>query len=137
MRSSEIISLTINNINLSEKYLILEQTKNGDKRYVPLTNRAIELLNVLIDNAKSNNRNNLFTITDAVRDVIFRRIRNTIDNFEIKTLHFHDTRHEAITRLAQKLDVLDLARMIGHRNINQLRTYYNATPQEIANRLNG
>jgi integrase len=48
---------------------------------------------------------------------------------------FHDSRHEAITRLASKLNVLELARMVGHTNINQLRTYYNATAEDIASRL--
>ena len=39
------------------------------------------------------------------------------------------------TRLSKKLDVLELARMIGHRNINQLMTYYRAGPSEIAEML--
>jgi integrase len=50
-------------------------------------------------------------------------------------LTFHDTRHEAITRLAAKLNVLDLARMVGHRDIKQLQVYYNAPAEEIAMRL--
>ena len=58
-----------------------------------------------------------------------------IKNTGLKDLHFHDTRHEAITRLARKVDVLDLARMVGHRDINSLRVYYNATASEIASRL--
>ena len=37
--------------------------------------------------------------------------------------------------LAQRLDVLDLARMVGHRDLRQLQTYYNATAEEIAERL--
>ena len=48
---------------------------------------------------------------------------------------FHDTRHEAITRLCKKLDVLSLARMIGHADIRELNTYYNATAEDIANYL--
>ncbi|MDR2015092.1 MAG: tyrosine-type recombinase/integrase [Azoarcus sp.] len=54
---------------------------------------------------------------------------------QIVDLHFHDTRHEAITRLARKLDVLDLARMVGTRELKILMVYYNATPAEIAARL--
>jgi len=50
-------------------------------------------------------------------------------------LTFHDTRHEALTRLAQKLEVLDLARMVGHRDPRSLMIYYNATAEEIASRL--
>jgi len=50
-------------------------------------------------------------------------------------LTFHDTRHEALTRLARKLEVLDLAQMVGHRDPRSLMIYYNATASEIAGRL--
>ena len=54
---------------------------------------------------------------------------------QIADLRFHDTRHEALTRLAKKLHVLDLARMVGHKDPRSLMIYYNATATEIANRL--
>ena len=50
-------------------------------------------------------------------------------------LHFHDTRHEGITRLAKKLEVLDLARMVGIRDLSILMVYYKPTATEIAERL--
>jgi integrase len=50
----------------------------------------------------------------------------------IDDLHFHDSRHEAITRLAKIINVLDLARMTGHRDIKQLQTYYNESAHNIA-----
>ena len=42
------------------------------------------------------------------------------------------TEHDAITRLAQKLNVLQLARMVGHRDIRSLQTYYNETAESMA-----
>jgi integrase len=48
---------------------------------------------------------------------------------------FHDTRHLAITRLARKLGVLDLARMVGDRDLRQLQVYYNETAEAMAARL--
>jgi integrase len=54
---------------------------------------------------------------------------------EIENLRFHDSRHEGLTRLARKLDVLDLARMVGHRDPRSLMIYYNPTATEIAERL--
>lgn len=48
---------------------------------------------------------------------------------------FHDSRAEAIWRLSKKLDVMELARMIGHRDIRSLMFYYNADPGELADRL--
>ncbi len=43
--------------------------------------------------------------------MIFRRALKLAN---IEGLTFHDTRHEAIARLAQKVPLLDLARVIGH-----------------------
>ncbi len=74
----------------------------------------------------------MFGLTVSQKDAPFRKIR---DRAAIDDLHFHDTRHEAITRLARRLDILDLARMVRHRDLNQLRVYYNTTASEIAKRL--
>lgn len=49
---------------------------------------------------------------------------------------FHDTRHLAITRLAKKLHMLDLTRMVGHKDLRQLQIYYNESTEVIAIRLN-
>ena len=57
------------------------------------------------------------------------------DRIGITDLTFHDTRHEATTRLAKKLHVLDLARVTGHSNINELMTYYNKDARELADLL--
>ncbi|MDC7252931.1 hypothetical protein NMY25_001792 [Wohlfahrtiimonas chitiniclastica] len=56
-------------------------------------------------------------------------------NAKFVDLTFYDARHEACTRLARKLEVLDLARMIGHRDPRSLMIYYNPTASEIAERL--
>jgi hypothetical protein len=37
--------------------------------------------------------------------------------------------------LAKKLNVLDLARMVGHRDLKQLQIYYNETAEAMAARL--
>ena len=63
---------------------------------------------------------------------MFRKVR---DDVAIVGLTFHDTRHEAITRLARKVDVLDLARITGHKDPRSLMVYYNATASEMALRL--
>lgn len=37
--------------------------------------------------------------------------------------------------LIERLHVLDLARMVGHRDLKQLQTYYNPRPEELAEKL--
>ncbi|VVE28675.1 integrase [Pandoraea horticolens] len=129
MRSSEILALTASSVNYKAKFARLPMTKNGTARNVPLSSRAIELLKLLptVEKGKA-----LFALSASSRDALFRKAR---DRTQIPDVTFHDTRHEAITRLAKKLQPLDLARMTGHRNISELMTYYNATATDIAGRL--
>lgn len=127
MRSGEILGLTWDRIHLRERYVTLEQTKNGDARNVPLSKEAVRLLSLLPDESET-----AFDLDPAIRDALFRKGR---DRAMIKDLRFHDSRHEAVTRLARKIDVLDLARMIGHRDLRSLQVYYNAHASEIAKRL--
>lgn len=128
MRAGEMLSLTWRDISIRHRTATLAETKNGTGRDVPLSRRAIALLEVM----RGTDPERVFTVSPASRDALWRKAR---DAAGIEDLRFHDTRHEAITRLAQRLDVLDLARMVGHRDLQSLRTYYNATASEIAARL--
>lgn len=134
MRSSEILGLTSRTVDLDKRVARLPLTKNGSARNVPLSPRAIELLAML---PKVEEGAPLFGLNDKIRDALFRKAREKA--FGKQPAHerftFHDARHEAITRLAKKIDVLDLARMTGHTDIRELLTYYNATAADIAARL--
>lgn len=130
MRQGEILGLTAQWVNLPERYVRLPKTKNGTSRNVPLSKRAVELLTPLYKGTDSSDR--LFRLESGSADTMFRRVR---DELGINGLTFHDTRHEAITRLARKVDVLDLARITGHKDLKSLMVYYNATATELANRL--
>jgi len=132
MRKGEILGLSLSTVQLQQRYVRLLETKNGDRRDVPLSQRAIQLLSILEQRARQQKHEKLFTVSTANADALFRRVR---DRLGIDNLHFHDTRHEATTRLARKLDVLDLARMTGHRDPRSLMVYYNATASEVASRL--
>lgn len=126
MRAGEIVGLTWDRVDLEERVLVLNLTKNGSKREVPLSSAAVALLEALPKMPT------VFNLTSMQLASLFRKIR---DKAAADGLNFHDSRHEAVTRLSKKLDVLSLAKMIGHRDIKQLMTYYNETASEIARRL--
>ena len=109
--------------------MILLESKNGDSRKVPLSNRAIDLLKML----RHLDSKNVFTVDSDSFSTLFRRAR---DKCGIEDLHFHDTRHQAITNLSKKLTVIQLARMVGHRDLKSLMIYYNETATELAGLLN-
>lgn len=125
MRSGEILGLTW--ADVAPKSVTLPRTKNGDVRRVPLSARAREIIGLLPREGAT-----VFDIDPATRDALFRRAKNAA---KIPDLHFHDSRAEAIWRLSKKLDVMELARMIGHRDLKSLLLYYNADPDELADRL--
>lgn len=128
MRQGEIWGLDWEDVFLDKKFVRLHETKNGTKRDVPLSKEAIRLLTLL--NPKEEGK--VFKSNQASAGVIFRR---AVQICEIRNLTWHDTRHEAITRLAQKVQVLDLARIIGHLDPRSLLFYYNPHAEEIAERL--
>lgn len=152
MRLGEICNLDWGNIYLRDYYLTIPMSKNGDARDIPLSSRAIELLEKIKPYSRSliyertivNEYGQSETYTakpvffkdfDASSDRTSALFARYIKTTGIKDLRFHDTRHEACTRLARKLDVLDLAKMIGHRDPRSLMIYYNPTASEIAKRL--
>jgi integrase len=127
MRAGEICALRPDWISGSVAHLPASANKNGIKRDVPLNARAIEILNLLPPSDDT-----CFGITAASLDALFRKAKG---NASIDDMTFHDSRHEAITRLAKKLNVLELARTVGHKNLNELQTYYNETAAELAKKL--
>jgi integrase len=127
MRSGEICALTWDCVFLGSRYVTLPKTKNGESRDVPLSSRAVEILRAL---PKGDGQ--VFGLKDQVRDVLWRKARDATPHTEV---HFHDARAEAIFRLSKKFDVLELARVIGHRDINSLLIYYRSTAAELALKL--
>jgi integrase len=127
MRAGEMLGLRPQDIELDACYVRLPRTKNGDAREVALSPTAVEILTLL-----AGGDGPVFAIEEQSRDALFRKIRKRA---ALDDLHFHDSRAEAIWRLSKKLDVLQLARMIGHRDLKSLMIYYDESASELAKRL--
>ena len=118
MRAGELVKC-----NVDGKVARLAITKNGDAREVPLSKRARELF------AKVNNK---LDINLGSLDALFRNAR---EKAGLSGFTFHDTRHCACTRLAKKLEPMDLARVLGHRNLRQTLQYYHINADDLADQL--
>lgn len=124
MRAQEICGLRLEDVAGSTAVIRKSKTRAG-VRTAPLTPRAVDILKLLPDEK-------LFDVTPAHLDSLFRKAKLKVG---IKELTFHDSRHEGITRLAQKLSPLELARSVGHQDLRQLMIYYNETADELAKKL--
>lgn len=127
MRSGEILALTWDHVHLTKRFVHLPKTKNGDARDVPLSTKAVGILAAL-----PRSDTPVFNLTSPLRDALFRKVR---DKTPHTAVHFHDTRAEAIWRLSKRLDVMQLARMIGHRDLKSLMIYYSESASAMAELL--
>ncbi len=129
MRAGEICLLEPQWIVGNVAHLPAKITKTRTKRDVPLSRRALALLELLPDTTPDGT---IFGVTTESRDALFRKATKRA---KVEGLTFHDSRHLAATRLSRKLDVLALARMGGWRDLKQLQVYYNESAADMAPRL--
>lgn len=136
LRSGEVLSLARSRVDLRRRVLRLPRHKTDKavgERLVPFTRRAARALQVLDDAAAAAGRDAYFTVSDQSRDVLWRKLR---DRVMIAGLRFHDSRAAALTWLAKRYDVMTLAKISGHVDINELfNSYYRETAQQVAARL--
>lgn len=136
LRSAEVLRMSRSTVDLARRVYRLARHKTDGavgERMVPFTPRAARVLRVLDAAAAAAGRDEYFTISDASRDVLWRKLR---DRMMIVDLHFHDSRAAALTWLSKRYDVMTLAKISGHTDINELyNTYYRESAQDIAARL--
>lgn len=127
MRAQELCNLTWADISGRVAKINDSKTAAG-VREVPLSTRALEI----IEQCRGLDEKYILNISTSQLDSLFRKAKKLA---AIENLHFHDTRHLAITRLAEKLDVLELARAVGHKDLSMLLVYYNKSASDIASKL--
>lgn len=136
MRRGELLSLTWDNIDTKRQIALLPLTKNGEARTVPLSSRAIAVLDGLLEEKsgiKPLRVGPVFPITANALKLGFER---AVNRAGIEDFHFHDLRHEATSRLAEKLpNLIELAAVTGHKDLRMLKRYYHPRAEDLAKKL--
>lgn len=132
MRQGEILHLTWDNINLKTRIAHLPETKNGTKRDVPLSVKARDALIRMGVQTKGK----VFGYTAEGFKSTWRFM---IIKLGIQNLHFHDLRHEAISRLFElgSLDMMEVAAISGHKSLSMLKRYTHLKAQRLVRKLEG
>lgn len=127
MRAGEIVGLTRDRVDTGRRVAYLPMTKSGFSRAVPLSSAAVALIEELPE------LDPVFGLSSRQLEVLFRKVR---DKAAVVGLTFHDSRAWGLTRMARKVDVMTLAKISGHRDVNLLlSTYYRESAEDIAKRL--
>ena len=124
-RKMEIMSLTWDQVDFHRNMITLHETKNGERRVLPLVGKAREQLlshrkihylgSNLIFPSKHNRDNpmDLRTPWEAV-----------LKEAEISEFRFHDLRHSAASYLAMNGATLaEIAEVLGHKTLQMVKRY--------------
>ncbi|WP_305825534.1 site-specific integrase [Massilia brevitalea] len=130
MRRGELLSLQWENVNLATQTAFLPLTKNGKARTVPLSKKAVAILAGLPNCGREGP---IFPISYMTMHNCFV---DACRRAGISNLRFHDLRHTATSRLAEKLpNVIELAAVTGHQTIQMLKRYYHPKAEAMAQKL--
>jgi integrase len=129
MRRGELLTLEWRHIDLERRVAHLPFTKNGDSRDVPLSTRSVETLKALM----TADSGQVFKVApNAVRLAWERLVRRA----GLVDLHFHDLRHEAVSRLFEKgLNVVEVSTISGHKEMRMLQRYTHLRAADLVARL--
>lgn len=129
MRRSEITSIQGKHINLVKRTLLIPVTKNGEAREIPLSPVAIKVFK----NINYHDTDSVFNITPHAITIAFGR---ACKRSKLLDTHFHDLRHEAISRFFERgLSIAEVATISGHKTWTMLRRYTHLSAEEIAKKL--
>lgn len=128
LRRSELLSLKWDDLDLSKGTVTVHETKNGHRRTIPLTPEAMRVLGGL---ERSCDR--VLPVREATFRIAWERLKKRLG---LVDLHFHDLRHEAISRFFEMgLSVPEVALISGHRDPRMLFRYTHVQAANVALKL--
>jgi integrase len=123
MRKGEILSLRWNNIDLDKGAIILQKTKNGERRLIPLVGLALNLLKNM--HAKQLSELIFPSTTNLNFPIDIRSAwEKTLKKALINDFKFHDLRHTAASYLAMnQVNLLEIGTFLGHKTVQMTKRY--------------
>ena len=129
MRRGELVNLRWSHLDLTKRVLRIPDTKIGEACEIPLSSRAIEILNGLPRGIDGK----VFALTANSISQAFERVTKRAD---IEDLRFHDLRHEATSRLFERgLNPIQVAAITGHKTLQMLKRYTHLRAEDLARLL--
>jgi integrase len=129
MRRAELLSVTWSQVDFGKRTLHIPETKNGHPRTIPSSKEATAILRDIYQDG----RDRAFPFTAAWVRFAWDKLTRLAG---IADLHFHDLRHEAISRFFERgLSVPEVALISGHRDVRQLFRYTHLRAEDVAKKL--
>ena len=145
-RQGEVMGLRFGQIDFQRRIITLHDTKNGERRAIPLVGEAFTLLQ---DRAKvrSLTDDRVFPPTARAKKAQHVDLRqpweSVLKEARIENFHWHDLRHTAASYLAMSgVSLVEIAKVLGHRTLAMVARYSHlseghivSTGEKLAERL--
>jgi integrase len=132
MRQGEILSIRWQDVDTVKKTVIIRSRKHPSQK--AWNDQTVPLLGgsfALIQKQPKTDDDRIFPYQGKAISAAFHR---ACVKLNIEDLHFHDLRHEGISRLfEQGYGVMEVAKVSGHRDVNMLRRYVQLKPEDLHN----
>ena len=130
IRQGELLKLTHKQINWDDRVMTLTDTKNGEDRDVPLSEKAYLILKSQIRRIDGR----IFPMTKDSLKFWFKQAKRRAN---IKDFRWHDLRRHACSLLFERgLSVPEVQTISGHRDPRVLlNTYTKLDPKKIVKKL--
>lgn len=134
LRQGELLSLQWGRVNLFRKTIIIQVSKNGKPRTIPLNQIALD---ILVEKSKVRNIKHDLVFTSSVGtkidcDNLRRTFESVLKKADIQNFHFHDLRHTFATWLAQRgVDIYKISKLLGHKDIRMTQRYSHHSPESL------
>lgn len=136
MRKSEIFKLTWDRLDLKNQIILLDRTKNGERREIPINDT---LCNTLSDLTRHLKCDYVFYNPKTLKpfDKLKESWARALKKSHIMDFHFHDLRHTFASRLVMKgVDLTTVKELLGHKDIKMTLRYAHLAPAHIRKAVN-
>ena len=131
MRRGELAGMTWEMVDLKKRTVTLPDTKNGQKRIVPLSSVAVAILKDRLSTRRIDGE-----VWNIRLDAISQNFANACQKAGISGLHFHDLRHESTSRLFEKgFDTMEVRTITGHKTLQMLARYTHLKAEDLIERM--
>ncbi|MCR4344948.1 MAG: site-specific integrase [Candidatus Scalindua sp.] len=135
LRQDELLSLEWSRVSLIRKTILIQKSKSGRPRTVPLNRFGLELLNMKYSKKVLSINGLVFASSVGTKidaDNLRRAFYSVLEKAEIENFKFHDLRHTFATRLAQSgIDIYKIAKLLGHEDIRMTQRYAHHCPESL------
>lgn len=130
MRKSEILNLQWSNIDMANKLIVIDRTKNDEVREIPMSKAVYEmLLEKYRQKARSVNEYVFPNESGGAYWDVKRAFARVLKLANIKSFRFHDLRHTCASQLVMSgAHILAVKELLGHKDIKTTLIYAHLAP---------